>query len=71
MIEYKGYNYEKQGEKYVIYNEKGKEWIVDIPTEEDAKKQIDDLVIQKTQNPINIEERVSALEDIINMQLGF
>lgn len=72
MIEYKGYNYEKQGQTYTVYNKEGKEWIVEFKTEEEAKKQIDDLVLQETtQEPVSIEDRVSALEDIVNMQLGF
>lgn len=72
MIEYKGYNYAKQGQTYTVYNREGKAWIVGFKTEEEAKKQIDDLVLQETaQEPVSIEDRVSALEDIVNMQLGF
>lgn len=72
MIEYKGYNYAKQGQTYTVYNKKGKEWIVGFKTEEEAKKQIDDLVLQETaQEPVSVEDRVSALEDMMNMQLGF
>lgn len=73
MIDYKGYNYAKQGQTYTVYNEQGEEWIVGFKTEEDAKKQIDDLVLQEEKNiqEISIEDRVSALEDMMNMQLGF
>lgn len=72
MIEYKGYKYAKQGQTYTVYNREGKAWIVGFKTEEEAKKQIDDLVLQETaQEPVSIEDRVSALEDIVNMQLGF
>lgn len=72
MIEYKGYNYAKQGQTYTVYNKQGKEWIVGFKTEEETKQQIDDLVLQETaQEPVSITDRVSALEDMINMQLGF
>lgn len=74
MKEYKGYNYEKEGQTYTVYNKEGKAWIVGFKTEEEAKEQIDDLVLQEEktiQEPVSIEDRVSALEDVINMQLGF
>lgn len=75
MIEYKGYNYEKQGQTYTVYDKQGKAWIVGFKTEEEAREQIDDLVLQETVQEavgsVSLEDRVSALEDMINMSLGF
>jgi len=73
MKTYKGYKYSKVEDTYIVYTKEGKPWIVGFKTEEDVKVQIDDLVLQEEnrQAEISIEERVSALEDLINMQLGF
>ena len=70
MIEYKGYNYAKQGQTYTVYNEQGEEWIVGFKTEEDAKKQIDDLVLQEEKN-IQEQTEIEALkEQITDLQLA-
>lgn len=71
--EYKGYKYKKVGETWTVYTKEGKPWVVELLTEEAVKAQIDDIVASETdsQNEVPLEERVSALEDIINMQLGF
>lgn len=71
--EYKGYKYKKVGETWTVFTKEGKAWVVELLTEEAAKAQIDDIVASETasQNEVPLEERVSALEDIINMQLGF
>ncbi len=74
MKEYEGYNYSKQEKTYAVYNKQGDIWITGFKTEEEAKAQIDDLVKQEEnaqKNPVSLEDRVSALEDMINMQLGF
>lgn len=70
MIDYKGYNYAKQGQTYTVYNEQGEEWIVGFKTEEDAKKQIDDLVLQEEKN-IQEQTEIEALkEQITDLQLA-
>ena len=70
MIDYKGHNYAKQGQTYTVYNEQGEEWIVGFKTEEDAKKQIDDLVLQEEKN-IQEQTEIEALkEQITDLQLA-
>ena len=70
MIEYKGYNYAKQGQTYTVYNEQGEEWIVGFKTEEEAKKQIDDLVLQEEKN-IQEQTEIEALkEQVTDLQLA-
>lgn len=60
MKEYKGYNYSKQGDTYTVYNKEGKAWIVGFETEEQAKKQIDDLVVQEE----NAAKEQSIMEEL-------
>ncbi len=73
MKEYKGYKYKKEGETWTVYTKEGKTWVVKILTEEKAKAQIDDIIASQkaTQTDVTLEDRVSALEDVMNMQLGF
>lgn len=70
MSEYKGYNYSKSGEKYIIYDKDGKAWIEGFETERKAKEQIDDLVKQEEnvqKEKIEIEE---IKEQITNLELA-
>lgn len=70
MKEYKGYNYSKQGETYTVYNKEGKEWIVGFETEEKAKAQIDDLVMQE-ENAQNAKTEIEEIkEQITELQLA-
>ena len=71
--EYKGYKYKKEGETWTVYTKEGKTWVVKILTEEKAKAQIDDIIASQKaiQTDVTLEDRVSALEDVMNMQLGF
>lgn len=70
MKEYKGYNYSKQGETYTVYNKEGKEWIVGFETEEKAKAQIDDLVMQE-ENTQNAKTEIEEMkEQITDLQLA-
>lgn len=70
MIEYKGYNYAKQGQTYTVYNKEGKAWIVGFKTEEEAKKQIDDLVLQEEKTIQENAEMEQLQEQITELQLA-
>ena len=70
MIEYKGYNYAKQGQTYTVYNEQGEEWIVGFKTEEEAKKQIDDLVLQEEKAMQEKTEMEALKEQVTDLQLA-
>lgn len=70
MIEYKGYNYAKQGQTYTVYNKNGKEWIVGFKTEEEAKAQIDDLVLQEEKDMQGKAEMEELKEQVTNLQLA-
>lgn len=70
MKEYKGYNYNKEGQTYTVYNKKGKAWITEFETEEDAKEQIDRLVEQE-ENAQNEKTAIESLqEQITELQLA-
>lgn len=71
--EYKGYKYKKEGAAWTVFTKTGKAWVVNIETEEAAKAQIDDIIASQKaiQTDVTLEDRVSALEDVMNMQLGF
>ena len=67
MIEYKGYNYKQEEEgTYTIYNEDGKKWIVEIPSEEKAKAIIYDIV-KSAEEQATIE---TLQEQITDLQLA-
>ena len=70
MIEYKGYNYAKQGQTYTVYNEQGEEWIVGFKTEEEAKKQIDYLVLQEEKAMQEKTEMEALKEQVTDLQLA-
>lgn len=70
MIEYKGYNYSKEGETYTVYNKEGKAWIVGFETEEGAKAQIDDLVRQEENAQKEKTQMEQMQEEITNLQLA-
>lgn len=70
MKEYKGYNYSKEGETYTVYNKKGKAWITEFETEEDAKEQIDRLVEQEENAQKEKTEMEQLKEEMTNMQLA-
>ena len=70
MIDYKGYNYAKQGQTYTVYNKQGEEWIVGFKTEEEAKKQIDDLVLQEEKAMQEKTEMEALKEQITDLQLA-
>lgn len=68
MKEYKGYKYSKEGETYTVYNKEGKDWIVGFKTEEEAKKQIEDLVRQEENAQKAKTEMEKMQEEITNIQ---
>jgi len=70
MIEYKGYNYSKEGETYIVYNKEGEAWIVGFKTEEGAKKQIEDIVKQEENAQKEKTEMEQMKEEITNIQLA-
>jgi len=70
MEEYKGYNYSKEGETYTVYNKEGEAWIVGFKTEEEAKAQIDDLVIQEENAQKEKTQMEQMQEEITNLQLA-
>ncbi len=70
MKEYNGYSYSKVGESYTIYNENGKAWIEGFETEEEAKKQIDDLIRQKEETRKEQATLESLQEQITNLELA-
>ena len=70
MKEYKGYNYEKQGQTYTVYDKQGKAWIVGFETEEDAKAQIDDIVASEENAQKEKTEIEQLKEEMTNMQLA-
>lgn len=68
MKEYKGYKYAKEGETYTVYNKEGESWIVGFKTEEEAKKQIEDLVRQEENAQKAKTEMEKMQEEITNIQ---
>lgn len=70
MEEYKGYNYSKEGETYTVYNKEGEAWIEGFKTEEEAKAQIDDLVIQEENAQEEKTQMEQMQEEITNLQLA-
>ncbi len=48
MKEYKGYQYKKEGDTWTVLTKEGKSWVVEIPSEEAAKVQIDNIVASET-----------------------
>lgn len=68
MKEYKGYKYAKEGERYTVYNKEGESWIVGFKTEEEAKKQIEDLVRQEENAQKAKTEMEKMQEEITNIQ---
>lgn len=70
MKEYKGYNYEKQGQTYTVYDKQGKAWIVGFKTEEGAKEQIDDIVSSEENAQKEQITMESLQEQITELQLA-
>lgn len=68
MKEYKEYKYKKEGERYTVYNKEGESWIVGFKTEEEAKKQIEDLVRQEENAQKAKTEMEKMQEEITNIQ---
>ncbi len=70
MKEYKGYNCSKDGETYTVYTKEGQPWIVGFKTEEEAKKQIDDI-INSQENAKKEQVTLESLqEQVTDLQLA-
>ncbi len=70
MKEYKGYNYNKEGQTYTVYDKQGKAWIVGFKTEENAKAQIDDIVSSEENSQKEQTTMESLQEQITDLQLA-
>lgn len=70
MKEYKGYNYDKEGQTYTVYDKQEKAWIVGFKTEEDVKKQIDDIVSSEENSQKEQITMESLQEQITELQLA-
>ena len=70
MKQYKGYNYDKVGDTYTVYNEEGKPWVVEIVTEEKAKEQIDTIIKSKENAQTEQTTMESLQEQITELQLA-
>lgn len=71
MKEYKGYNYNKEKDgTYTVYTKEGRAWIVGFKTEEDAKKQIDNIV-ESEENAGKEQATLESLqEQVTDLQLA-
>ena len=71
MKEYKGYNYKKESDNtYTVFTKKGQPWIVDFKTEEEAKKQIDDIIESEESAGKEQATLESLQEQITNLELA-
>ena len=70
MKEYKGYKYKQEGNTWTVYTKEGKAWVVEIPSEEKAKAQIDDIIASQESVQNEKTEIEQIKEQITELQLA-
>lgn len=71
MKTYKDYQYNKESDgTYAVYTKEGQPWIVGFKTEEDAKRQIDDIIASEESAGQEQATLESLQEQITDLQLA-
>lgn len=71
MKTYKDYQYNKESDgTYTVYTKEGKAWIVGFKTEEDTKKQIDEIIASAESAAQEQATLESLQEQVTDLQLA-